>query len=196
MVITAHIDKWDVTKVLINNGSQAEIVFLSTYEQMGFDRKQLKEASKSLYDFGGRRNEPIGYVSLPISFDCPHNAHTEHITFDVMEMNYPYNAIFRRGLLNTFEAALHSLYLYLKVPAALGVISIHGSQKDARNIEHGFAPGHITVNCLQDKKAENGSGNIKAKSEGSFASRPIKPECETKRVPLEPRVPDKAVMIS
>jgi hypothetical protein len=49
---------------------------------------------------------------------------------------------------------------------------------------------------LQDKKAENGSGNIKAKSEGSFASRPIKPECETKRVPLEPRVPDKAVMIS
>jgi hypothetical protein len=36
-------------------------------------------------------------------------------------MNYPYNAIFGRGLLNTFEAALHSLYLCLKVLAALGV---------------------------------------------------------------------------
>jgi hypothetical protein len=42
-------------------------------------------------------------------------------------MNYPYNAIFGRGHLNTFEAALHSLYLYLKVPAALGVITIHGN---------------------------------------------------------------------
>jgi hypothetical protein len=49
---------------------------------------------------------------------------------------------------------------------------------------------------LQDEKAENGSGDIKAKSEGSFTSRPIKQECETKRVPLDPRVPDKAVMIS
>jgi hypothetical protein len=31
MVITAHIDKWDVTSVLIDNRSQAEILFLSTF---------------------------------------------------------------------------------------------------------------------------------------------------------------------
>jgi hypothetical protein len=42
-------------------------------------------------------------------------------------MNYPYNGIFRRGLLNTFEEAFHSIYLCLKVPATLGVISVHGS---------------------------------------------------------------------
>jgi hypothetical protein len=39
MVIAAHIDKWDVTKVLVENGSQAEILFLSTFEQMGFSKK-------------------------------------------------------------------------------------------------------------------------------------------------------------
>jgi hypothetical protein len=32
MVIIAHIDKWNVTRVLVDNGSQAEIVFLSTFE--------------------------------------------------------------------------------------------------------------------------------------------------------------------
>jgi hypothetical protein len=32
MVITAHIDKWDVRRVLVDNGSQAEILFLSTFE--------------------------------------------------------------------------------------------------------------------------------------------------------------------
>jgi hypothetical protein len=51
----------------------------------------------------------------------------EYITFNVVEMNYLYNAIFGRGLLNTFEAMLHSLYLCLKVPVAPLVISIYGS---------------------------------------------------------------------
>jgi hypothetical protein len=133
-------------------------------------------------------------MSLLISFGSLRNAHTEYITLDVVDMNYPYNVIFGRGPLNTFEAALHSLCLCLKVPAILGVISIHDSQKDARNIEQGFALGHRNVNWLQDKKAEN--GNVKSKNEGSFSSRSIKPECKTKRVPLHPRVPDKAMMIS
>jgi hypothetical protein len=44
-------------RVLVDNGSQTEILFLSTFEQMGFDRKQLKEASKPLYGFGGRKIE-------------------------------------------------------------------------------------------------------------------------------------------
>jgi hypothetical protein len=52
MVITTHIDKWDVMRVLVDNGSQAKILFPSTFEKMGFDRKQLKEASKALYNFG------------------------------------------------------------------------------------------------------------------------------------------------
>jgi hypothetical protein len=38
MVIIAHTDKWDVTRVLVDNGSQAEILFLSTFEQMGFSK--------------------------------------------------------------------------------------------------------------------------------------------------------------
>jgi hypothetical protein len=34
----AHIDKWNVMRVLVDNGSQAEILFLSTFEQMGFSQ--------------------------------------------------------------------------------------------------------------------------------------------------------------
>jgi hypothetical protein len=37
MVITVHIDRWDVTKILIDNGSQAKILFLATFDKMGFD---------------------------------------------------------------------------------------------------------------------------------------------------------------
>jgi hypothetical protein len=117
----------------------------------------LKKVLKPLYSFRGRKIEPLGSISLPVSFGSFASAHTEYITFDVVDMSYPYNAIFRRGLLNTFEAAFLSLYLRLKVPTALGVISIHGNQKEARNIEQGFTPGHRNVNCLQDEKAENRS---------------------------------------
>jgi hypothetical protein len=35
IVITVHIDRWDVTKVLIDNGSQAEILFLSAFQKNG-----------------------------------------------------------------------------------------------------------------------------------------------------------------
>jgi hypothetical protein len=128
--ITAHIDKWNATRVLVDNGSQAEILFISTFEQMGFSKQQLQEASKPLYGFIGKKLEPIGSISLPVSFGSLSNTHTKYITFDVVNMSYPYNAIFRRGLLNTFEVALHSLYLCMNVPVTLGVISIHGSQKD------------------------------------------------------------------
>jgi hypothetical protein len=76
MVIITHIDKWDVTRVLIDNGSQAEILFLLAFDQMGFDRKQLKEATKMLYGFEGKRIKPVGSISFPVSFDNLQNAIT------------------------------------------------------------------------------------------------------------------------
>jgi hypothetical protein len=65
-------------------------------------------------------------------------------------MLYPYNAIFGQGLLNTFKAALHSEYLCLKVLATFGIITIFGSQKEARNIDHGLAPGDKNVHFLRE----------------------------------------------
>jgi hypothetical protein len=108
---------------------------------MGFNKKQLKEASKLMYGFGGKKIELVGSISLLMSFGTLSNDRTEYITFDVVDMSYPYKAIFERGLLNTFEEALHSLYLCLKIPATQGFISVHGNQKDSRNIKQGFAPG-------------------------------------------------------
>jgi hypothetical protein len=92
--------------------------------------------------------------------------------------------------------ALHSHYLCMKVPATQEVISVHGNQKDARNIEQAFAPGRRNVICLQDEKAESIKSITKNGNEGTFAGRPIEPECETKIVSLDLRVPDKIVMIS
>jgi hypothetical protein len=103
---------------------------------------------KPLYGFGGKRIEPVGVITLPASFGTLKNPRTEYITFDVVDILYPYNNIVRRGLLNTFEAALHSRYLCLKIPVTFGMISIFDSQQDAKNIEKGFTPGHKIVHFL------------------------------------------------
>jgi hypothetical protein len=75
---------------------------------MGYDKKQLKEPTKPLYGFSRKRIEPVKVITLPVSFGTPNPPpRTECITFDVVDMLYPYNAIFGRGLLNTFEAVLY-----------------------------------------------------------------------------------------
>jgi hypothetical protein len=127
MVLTVHIDRWDVSKILVDNGSQAEILFLSTFKKMGYDKKQLKEPTKPLYGFGNKRIELVRVITLPVSFGTPKKPHTEYITFDVVDIMYPYNAIFGQGLLNTIEVVLHSTYLCLKVPATFGVITAFNS---------------------------------------------------------------------
>jgi hypothetical protein len=38
----------------MDNGSQAEVQFLSAFEKMGYDKRQLKEPMKPLHDFSGK----------------------------------------------------------------------------------------------------------------------------------------------
>jgi hypothetical protein len=71
MVITAQIDQWDGPL---------------TFEKMGCNKKQLKELTKPLYDFGGKRIEPLGVIALPVFFGTPTPPPPECITFDIVDM--------------------------------------------------------------------------------------------------------------
>jgi hypothetical protein len=50
-------------------------------------------------------------------------------------MEYPYNAIVGRGTLNAFEVVMHPSYLCMKISSSHSLISICGSQEDARRTE-------------------------------------------------------------
>jgi hypothetical protein len=52
---------------------------------MGYDKKQLKELTKPLYSFDGKRIKPVKVITLPVSFDNPKNLRTKYITFDVVD---------------------------------------------------------------------------------------------------------------
>jgi hypothetical protein len=88
------------------------------------------------------------------------------------------NHLHKRSLQHLQSSA--SLPLPLSESAnRFGVISMHSSQKDARNREHGFALGHRNVNFLQDENVGNCNDGAKSKNEDCFTSRPIELECET-----------------
>jgi hypothetical protein len=73
---------------------------------MSYDRRQLKESTKPLYGFSGKRIEIVEVITLPVSFRNPKNVIIEYITFDIVGMHYPYNAIFRRGF-SLFSSKQH-----------------------------------------------------------------------------------------
>jgi hypothetical protein len=150
---------------------------------MGYNKKQLKESRKPLYGFGGKRIEPVAVITLPVLLGTPQNPRTEYITFNVVDMLYPYNAIFKRGLLNTFEAALHLRYLCIKIQATFGVITKFDSQKEARNIERGFTPGHKNVHFLQEETEQHEQAESLSKDEASIEfKKVIKAEGDLKKV--------------
>jgi hypothetical protein len=74
----------------------------------------------------------LGKITMSVTFGYVHNTRTEHVVFDIVDMEYPYNAIIGRGTLNAFEAVLHLAYLCMKIPSEQGPIVVHGSQEAAR----------------------------------------------------------------
>jgi hypothetical protein len=54
---------------------------------------------------------------MPVTFGFINNTRTEQVVFDIVDMEYPYNAIIGRGALNAFEAILHPTYLCMKIPS-------------------------------------------------------------------------------
>ena len=154
MVIKANIDGWAVSKILVNGGSSADIIFTSTLDTMKIDRKILGRAEHPLFRFGGKRIHSIRRIVLPVSFRTISNARTEQIAFDVVDMYYPYNALFGRGSLNAFEAVISYSYLCMKMPAINGVITIHGDQTEARNIKKESTLGQKNVHAISEEEEE------------------------------------------
>ena len=153
LVIDANIQGWTIGKILVNTGSSADIIFSSTFDRMNIDRNLLQPADVPLFSFRGKRVNALGKITLLVSLGELSNPRTEPVTFDVVEMNYPYNAIFDRGLINKFEATVHQLYLCMKLPAVKGVITVRRNQQLARDIEWGVAPGQRNVHLVEaDRK--------------------------------------------
>jgi hypothetical protein len=148
MVIEMNIVGWVIGKVLEDNGSSTDILFMKTFEKMSLSPHMLEPPEYPLMGFRGKPIKPAGKISFPVSFGDLDNARTKTLTFDVVDMYHPYFAIFSRGFINKFNVVIRQHFLCIKIPAPKGIITVFEDQQEARNIEKGFTPGQSNVHEL------------------------------------------------
>jgi hypothetical protein len=74
MVINCRVPGWYLHKVLVDNGSQIDIIFLHVVDRMGISHSLLNPADNPLYGLEGKGIFPIGKIELPLSFGTMPNA--------------------------------------------------------------------------------------------------------------------------
>jgi hypothetical protein len=132
MVISCVIKGFLVHNVLVNTCSAGDIIFARAFMQMQELEDKIHNATHPLCGFGGRQIVALGKITMQVTFGYVHNTRTEQVVFDIVDMEYPYNAIIGRGTLIAFEAILHPTYLCMKIPSEQGPIVVHESQEAAR----------------------------------------------------------------
>jgi hypothetical protein len=146
MVISCVIKGFLVHNVLVDIGSAADIIFAKAFKHMQEQDDKIHDATHPLCGFGGRQIVALGKITMPITFGYVHNTRTEQVVFDIVDMDYPYNAIIGQGTLNAFEAILHPAYLCMKIPSDQGPIAMHGSQEAARRVEGNMTDSKVIHN--------------------------------------------------
>uniref|UniRef100_A0A2N9HH57 Integrase catalytic domain-containing protein n=1 Tax=Fagus sylvatica TaxID=28930 RepID=A0A2N9HH57_FAGSY len=67
LVITINIAGFTTRRVMVDNGSSADILYLPAYQQMRLDKDKLRPMDAPLVGFTGDKICPVGIVTLPIN---------------------------------------------------------------------------------------------------------------------------------
>jgi hypothetical protein len=121
-----------LNKVLIDGGSELNVLFTKTLKKMKLDITHMLAKSKSPF-YGiipGNAAIPLGSVVLLVTFrETGENYHIEYIKFEVANFETSYYAILGRSAIAKFMAVPHYTYLVLKMPSPAGVLSLQGDLK-------------------------------------------------------------------
>jgi hypothetical protein len=165
MVISCVIKGFVVHNVLVDIGSATYTIFAKAFKQMQELEDKIQDSTFSLCGFGGQQVMALGKLTMPINFGYVNNTRTEKVLFEIVDMEFPYNAIIRRGTPNTFEAVLYSAYLCMKIPNNQGVISVYGSQEAARRAEGTLQEPKIVYNIVEaEVKIQESTKSLKEKT--------------------------------
>jgi hypothetical protein len=126
-----------LTRVLIDGGSGLNLLFTSTLKKMGLDISKMLTPSKTPF-YGiipGNAATPLRSVVLPVTFGTKDNYRTEYIKFEVADFNSSYHAILGRPALAKFMAVPHCVYLLLKMPGKIGILTLCGDLKKSYNCD-------------------------------------------------------------
>ena len=100
LVVSLRVGDYNIHRVLVNNGSLADILYYLTFQQMGINREQLVLINAPLVGFKGIRMFSLGTVTLSVTVgDYPQQI-IKDVTFLMVDCSFAYNAILGRPTLN------------------------------------------------------------------------------------------------
>ena len=83
-----------LAKVLVDGGSALDIIFSSTWENMGYDMTSLVPSDQAFHGIiPGAGSTPVGRATLPVTFGTRDNYRTKYVNFEVAEFETSYHAI-------------------------------------------------------------------------------------------------------
>ena len=124
-----------------------------------------------------------------MTFGDGNTQRTELTTFDVVDIAYPYNAIFGHNSIIKFVAVIDQAYLCMKIPIAGGVITILGNQEEARRCEDNAACAMKNVRTIEAADNDNEEEVAKPPTFEKHGKEGVMPAEHTKKVPLCEEVP-------
>uniref|UniRef100_A0A2N9E4H4 Uncharacterized protein n=1 Tax=Fagus sylvatica TaxID=28930 RepID=A0A2N9E4H4_FAGSY len=132
LVITINIAGFTTRRVMVDNGSSADILYLPAYQQMQLDKDKLRPMDAPLVGFTGDKICPVGIVTLPIMVGTHPKTVSKTVDFLVVNCPSAYNAIIGRPTLNRLRAVTSTYHLLLKFPTEHGIGEVRGDQVAAR----------------------------------------------------------------
>ena len=127
-----------LTKVLMDGGSDLNILYAETLKGMGILMSKLSESKMSFHGvIPGKKAESLGQIALDVVFGDSKNYRKEKLTFEVVDFQSAYHAILGRPAYARFMARPCYVYLKLKMPGPRGVITVNGNtERSLRTEEH------------------------------------------------------------
>ncbi|GAV67307.1 hypothetical protein CFOL_v3_10813, partial [Cephalotus follicularis] len=100
VVVTLLVELFTMKRILVDSGSSTEILYKHAFDQLRISTDQLKPVKTPLVGFAGEMVHPLGSIDMSeVAGTTPHQTQVQ-MTFLVMDMPSPYNAIVGRPGLN------------------------------------------------------------------------------------------------
>ena len=121
LVIRAVVANKTVHRVLVDNGSSADIIFASTFDKMGIEREKLEPVSTHLRGFSREKVLPLGSIQLVLTLGDPPCQATTTARFLVVDAPSAYNMLLGKPSLNALKAIPSAYHMMIKFPTTSGV---------------------------------------------------------------------------
>ena len=114
IVITLMIANYTTRRVLLDNGSSADILYYPAFQQMRFNKELLRLVNVPFIGFRGMKVVLVGTISLPIVVSFYPRQINKEVKFLVVDYSSSYNSIRRWPTLNSWKATTSTYHLSVK----------------------------------------------------------------------------------